>query len=79
MTQIRMRKDLAEEGYSIPAGLSYSGYDNLHDDFYLTAEDLEGAVTYDNGVDPDSHAFCVARLRDGRIVYLVGADLDWIY
>lgn len=78
MTQIRMRKDLAEEGYSIPAGLSYSGYDDLHDDFYLTAKDLEGAEEFDNGVDPDAHPFIVVKLKDGRVVYMIGADLDWV-
>jgi hypothetical protein len=74
---IKMRSDLAEEGYTIPAGLSFSDYDDLHADFYLSAEDLADAVEYDNGVDPDSHPFCVVKLKDGRVVYMIGADLDW--
>jgi hypothetical protein len=75
--QVRMRKDLAEEGVLIPAGLSYKDYDDLQEIIYLSAEDLEGAVEFDTGEDPDSHAFCPAKLADGRVVYLIGVDLDW--
>jgi hypothetical protein len=76
-TPIRMRKDLAQDGITIPAGMSWSDYDTLEDVIYLSADDLEGAVEYDTGEDPDSHAFCPAKLRDGSIVYLIGVDLDW--
>jgi hypothetical protein len=75
--KVRMRDDLAQEGLLIPAGLGFSDYDDLHDDFYLSAEDLKGAVGYDNGVDSDSHPFIVVKLRDGRVVYMIGVDLDW--
>ena len=74
---IRMRKDLAEEGIRIPAGLSYKDYDDLQELIYLSAEDLDGAVEFDTGEDPDSHAFCPAKLKDGRVVYLIGVDLEW--
>ena len=74
---IRMRDDLARDNLTIPAGLSYSDYDNLEDVIYLSATDLIGAVEYDTGEDPDSHAFCPVMLRDGRIVYMIGVDLDW--
>jgi hypothetical protein len=76
-TRIRMRRDLAREGISIPAGLSYKDYDDLQDVIYLTDEEMEGAVEYDTGEDPDSHAFCPAKLKDGRIVYFIGVDLEW--
>jgi len=76
-TPIRMRKDLAEDGIRIPAGLSYKDYDDLQEIIYLSAEDLEGAYEYDTGEDPDSHAFCPAKLKDGRIVYFIGVDLEW--
>jgi hypothetical protein len=76
-TPIRMRRDLAREGISIPAGLSYKDYDDLQDVIYLTDEEMEGAVEYDTGEDPDSHAFCPAKLKDGRIVYFIGVDLEW--
>ena len=74
---VRMRKDLKAEGILIPAGLSWENYDDLNDVIYLSAEDLEGAYEYDTGEDPDSHAFCPAKLADGRIVYLHGVDLEW--
>jgi hypothetical protein len=75
--KIKMRSDLAKEGYTVPAGLSYQEYDDLIVDFYLSEDDLVGAEGYDNGVDTDEHAFCVVKLQDGRVVYMIGADLDW--
>jgi hypothetical protein len=74
---VRMRKDLAEQGLTIPAGKSWSVYDNLEDVMYLSAEDLEGAYEVDTGEDPDSHAFCPVKLRNGQVVYLIGIDLEW--
>ena len=74
---VKMRKDLAEQGLTIPAGKSWSVYDNLEDVIYLSAEDLEGAVECDTGEDPDSHAFCPVKLRDGQVVYMIGVDLEW--
>jgi hypothetical protein len=76
-TPVRMRKDLAKEGITIPAGKSWKDYDDLVDVIYLSAEDLEGAVEYVTGEDPDSHAFCPVKLRDGQVVYMIGVDLDW--
>jgi hypothetical protein len=76
-TPVRMRKDLAEEGLLIPAGKSWSDYDNLEDVIHLSAEDLDGAVEFDTGEDPDSHAFCPVKLKDGRVVYMIGVDLEW--
>ena len=74
---IKMRDDLASYGLLIPAGLSYSNYDDLHDDFYLSDTDLQGAQIFEDDENPDNHAFCKAKLSDGRIVYLIGADLDF--
>ena len=75
---VRMRDDLAKEGYSVPASFSFSDYDMMDDPIiYLTAKDLEGAVEFDNGVDPDSHPFIVVKLANGEVVYMIGADLDW--
>ena len=75
--QVRMRKDLAEEGVLIPAGLSYKDYDDLQEITHLSAKDLDGAVEFDTGEDPDSHAFCPVKLADGRVFYMIGVDLDW--
>jgi hypothetical protein len=44
---------------------------------YFSAEDLEGAEEYDTGEDPDDHAFCPVKLKDGRWFYFIGVDLDW--
>lgn len=74
---IYMRKDLAEEGITIPAGLSYSNYDELHNVIHLSVTDLIGAVEYDEGEDPDNHCFSTVQLSDGRIVYIYGVDLEW--
>lgn len=78
MSQIRMRKDLAEQGLTIPGGMAYRDYDDLMYVEYFSAEDLEGAYEYDNGEDPDAHAFCPVMLKDGRWFYFIGVDLDWI-
>jgi hypothetical protein len=75
--KVRMRDDLAKQELSIPAGLSFKDYDDLQEITYLNATDLEGAVGYDTGEDPDSHAFCPVKLRDGRVFYMIGVDLDW--
>lgn len=76
-TPVRMRKDLEEEGILIPAGARWENYDDLLDVVYLSAEDLEGAIEWDTGEDPDSHAFCPVKLRDGRVYYMIGVDLEW--
>jgi hypothetical protein len=74
---VHMRKDLAEDGVLIPAGKSYKDYDDLQEITHLSAEDMKGAVEYDTGEDPDSHAFCPVKLADGRVFYMIGVDLDW--
>ena len=75
--RVRMRDDLAEQGILVPAGISYKDYDNLQEVIYLSAKDMEGAIGYDTGEDPDSHAYCPVKLADGRVFYMIGADLDW--
>lgn len=76
---VRMRDDLAEEGYTIPAGKSYRDYDDLQEVTHLTASEIKDAEEYDNGEDPDSHPFQVVKLTDGRILYVISADLDYNY
>jgi hypothetical protein len=75
--KVKMRDDLEEQGLLIPAGLSYKGYDDLQEISYLSAYDLEDAEEYETGEDPDDHAFCPVKLRDGRWFYMIGCDLDW--
>ena len=78
MNQVRMRRDLAEEGVLIPAGMAYRNYDDLMYVEHFSADDLEGAVEFDTGEDPDSHAFCPVMLKDGRWFYFIGVDLEWL-
>jgi len=79
MSEVMMRKDLAEEGLLVPASATFSKYDTQDEPvIYLSEQDLEGAQEYDNGVDPDAHPFIVVKLKNGQVFYMVGADLDWI-
>jgi hypothetical protein len=76
-TNITMRWDLAEEGLSVPASRTFSNYDTLDDDLYITAEELEGATQGNDPANPDDHAFWYVELKDGRSLYFIGADLDF--
>lgn len=73
----RMRDDLAEEGLSVPASRTFSNYDTLDDDLYISAQELEGAIQGDDPADPDDHPFCYLQLKDGRSLYFISADLDF--
>ena len=75
--KVAMRADLAEQELLIPAGMAYRNYDDLMYIEYFSAEDLEGAEEYDTGENPDDHAFCPVKLKDGRWFYLIGVDLEW--
>jgi hypothetical protein len=75
--KIAMRADLAEQELLIPAGMAYRNYDDLMYVEYFSAEDLEGAEEYDTGENPDDHAFCPVKLKDGRWFYFIGVDLEW--
>ncbi len=74
---IRMRDDLAKAGYAIPASRTFSNYDTLDDDLYITAKELEGAVQGNDPADPDDHPFCYVQLKDGRSLYFISVDLDF--
>jgi hypothetical protein len=76
---VRMRDDLSQQDYSVPAGKSYKDYDDLQEVSWLTASELADAEEYDNGDDPDSHPFQVVKLKDGRVLYVISADLDYNY
>ena len=75
--KVRMRDDLAKQGMFVPAGLSFLNYDDLQEITFLNSVELDGAVGIDTGDDPDSHPFIPVKLRDGRVFYMIGADLDW--
>lgn len=73
---IRMRSDLAGE-CSVPASTTFSNYDTLDDDIFVTAEELEGAEQGDDPADPDDHPFIYVKLKDGRSLYFMSVDLDF--
>jgi hypothetical protein len=75
--KVAMRADLAEQELLIPAGMAYRNYDDLMYIEYFSAEDLEGAEEYDTEENPDDHAFCPVKLKDGRWFYFIGVDLEW--
>ena len=76
---IRMRDDLAEEGYAVPASKTFEKYDTLSEVVYINAKELQGAVQGADPADPDDHPFCYVELQDGRSLYFVSADLDFDY
>ena len=78
-TIITMRADLIEEGLAVPASATFSNYDTLDDDIFVTAKELEGATYGDDPADPDDHAFCYVELKDGRSLYFMSVDLDFEY
>jgi hypothetical protein len=79
MLEITMRKDLAEDGLAVPA------FDDIDDNgdyvgkHYITEEELLGAELEGNTED-DKHPrydYTRLRLRDGRLLYFIGVDLDF--
>jgi len=78
-TIITMRADLAEEGLAVPASTTFSNYDTLDDDIFVTAKELEGATYGDDPAHPDDHPFCYVELKDGRSLYFMFVDLDFEY
>lgn len=75
--KVRMRDDLAEEGLSVPASKTFKKYDTQVGVVYINAEELEGAVIGNDMADPDEHAFCYVKLKDGRALYFLSVDLDF--
>ena len=77
--KISMRWDVAEEGLAVPASTTFSNYDTLDDDLYITAQELEGATQGNDPANSDNHPFCYLTLKDGRSLYFISADLDFDY
>ncbi len=73
-TQIRMRDDLAQKGYQVPA--YFSGEDDS-DYFMLNADDLIGATLLPDTGNENEYKFNRVLLNDGQIVFMVGVDLDF--
>ena len=78
--RVMMRHDLAQEGYFVPAFDDITDHGHEIGNTYLTAWDLEGAEQLED-LCTDSHPqynFNRIQLKDGRIFFMYGADLDWI-
>jgi len=75
---IRMRDDLALEGLSVPASRAFMDYDTQVDVVYISAEELVGATYGDDPAHPDDHPFCYVELKDGRSLYFLSVDLDFV-
>lgn len=78
--KVSLRKDLAEEGVLVPAfdDITPSGHEI--GDTYLGAKDLEDAEQIEDLCD-DTHPqynFNRIKLKDGRVFFMYGVDLDWI-
>ena len=79
MLEITMRKDLAEDGLAVPAFDDIDADGNYVGEYYITAEALLGAELEGNTED-DKHPrydYTRLRLRDGRLLYFIGVDLDF--
>lgn len=73
-TSVRMRDDLAEEGYNVPAWATLDSAE-----VFLEASDLQGARFLPDLCSDDDieYSFNRIELKDGRIFLMVGADLDF--
>jgi len=74
MTRVRMRSDLAFMSYQVPAyftGKDDSGY------VMLSSDALCGATLLPDTGDEDEYNYNRVLLKDGRIVFMVGVDLDF--
>lgn len=76
---VRMRDDLALNGYTIPAYDSIQENDEGIGDTMLTSEDLKGAIYCDICEDDtkSEYNFTRVKLRDNRIFFVHGIDLDF--
>jgi len=75
----RMRTDLAEEGLAIPAFDDVVAYEHYVGHHYIGAEELVGAKLEGNteNCDDPRYNYTRLRLRDNRLLYFVGVDLDF--
>lgn len=75
----KMRSDLAEDGLSIPAFDDVLEYEHYLGDHYISAEELIGAKLEGNteNCDDPRYNYTRLRLKDKRLLYFIGADLDF--
>ena len=76
---VRMRDDLALDGLKVPAFAYIDSREGGMEATYLSADELVGAKCLPDLCDDTSLEYSYNRigLRDGRIFFMVGVDLDW--
>jgi len=78
--KVALRRDLKEEGMLVPAFDSITSLGEEVGLTWLGFEDLEGAQSIEDLVDDKHPAYNYNRieLKDGKVFYMLGIDLDWI-
>ena len=77
--KVQMRHDLAEDGLAIPAFEDVLEHEQYVGEHYIGAEELIGAKLEGNteNCDDPRYNYTRLRLRDNRLLYFVGVDLDF--
>lgn len=77
--KVRMRDDLAEDGLAIPAFDDVLEYEQYVGNHYIDAEELIGAELEGNteNCDDPRYNYTRLRLKDNRLLYFIGVDLDF--
>lgn len=80
VSHVKLRSDLAADGYEVPAFARVVAPDDGEDEVYLSELDLMGAIEIE-GCDDDTkpeYNFVYIQLTDGRKLYMRSIDLDWV-
>ena len=79
MLIITMRKDLAEDDLAVPAFDDIDADGHYVGEHYIGEEEIIGAKLEGNAEDDTDprHDYTRLRLRDGRLLYFIGVDLDF--
>jgi hypothetical protein len=74
-----MRKDLAQDNMAVPAFDDVLEYEQYVGEHYISADELVDARLEGNTHDSDDPRYNYARLRlrDSRLLYFIGVDLDF--
>ena len=75
----KMRDDLAMDGLSIPAFDDVLEHEHYVGEHYISAIELIGARLEGNtkNYDDPRYNYTRLRLKDKRLLYFIGADLDF--
>ena len=75
----KMRDDLAMDGLAIPAFDDVLEHEHYVGEHYISAEELIGAKLEGNteNCDDPRYNYTRLRLKDKRLLYFIGVDLDF--